>query len=175
MTIFEVLARQRRQIEELVADAIQQMAKGQTELAFVTFQLLSNKLVASMHAAHAAVYPRFERDVGLETEVAQAKAKHEAIEDAITRLRVAGLRRTAWHVELSTLARLIEQHAELEEYTLFPLAALTLAADQLEDIGQQFCAALAITSKVADAAITYETSEMEPPPTRVIRVKAKAA
>lgn len=175
MSIFEVLGRQHRQIEELVEDTIQQMAKGQTELAFVTFQLLSNKLVACMRAEHATVYPRLEHEAGLVTEVAQARAEHEAIEDAITRLRVGGLVRSAWLVELSNLARLIERHAELEELSLFPMAMLTLAADQVADMTQQFTAALAMATTVADAAITYETAEFEPPPTRVVRVKAKAA
>lgn len=172
MSIFEVLGRQQHQIEELIEDTIQQMAKGQRELAFVTFQLLSNKLIACMRAEHATVYPRLERDASLVTEVAQARAEHEAIEDAITRLRVAGLRRSAWLVELSNLARLVERHAELEEFTLFPIAALTFSSEQLAEMGEQFTAALAMASTVADAAITYETAELEPPPTRIVRVKA---
>jgi hypothetical protein len=173
MSIFEVLGRQQRQIEELIEDTIQQMAKGQKELAFVTFQLLSNKLIACMHAEHATVYPRLERDAGLVAEVAQARAEHEAIEETITRLRVAGLRRSAWLVELSNLARLVERHAELEEFTLFPIAALTLSGEQLVEIGKQFTASLAVATMVADAAITYETAEFEPLPTpRIVRVKA---
>ncbi len=172
MSIFEVLGRQQRQIEELIEDTIQQMAKGQKELAFVTFQLLSNKLIACMRAEHATVYPRLEHDAGLVTEVAQARGEHEAIEDAINRLRVAGLRRSAWLVELSNLARLVEQHSELEEFTLFPIAALTFTAEQLAEMGQQFTMSLVMASTVADAAITYEMAEFEPRPTRVIRVKA---
>ncbi len=172
MSIFEVLGRQQRQIEELIEDTIQQMAKAQKELAFVTFQLLSNKLIACMRAEHATLYPRLEFEAGLIAEVAQARADHEAIEDAINRLRVAGLRRSAWLVELSNLARLVEQHSELEEFTLFPMAALTFTGEQLVEMGQQFTAALAVTSTVADAAITYETAEFEPLPTRVVRFKA---
>lgn len=174
MSIFEVLGRQQRQIEELIEDTIQQMAKGQKELAFVTFQLLSNKLVSCMRAEHATVYPRLERDAGLVDEVAQARAEHEAIEDAITRLRVAGLRRSAWLVELSNLARLVERHAELEELSLFPMAALTFSTEQLVEMGLQFTAALAMASTVADAAITYETAEFEPLPTRVVSVPRAA-
>jgi hypothetical protein len=174
MSIFEVLGRQQRQIEELIEDTIQQMAKGQKELAFVTFQLLANKLGACMRAEHATVYPRLERDAGLVTEVAQARAEHEAIEDAITRLRVGGLRRSAWLVELSNLARLVEKHTELEELSLFPMAALTFTNEQLVEIGHQFTAALAVTATVADAAITYETAEFEPSPTRVARVPKAA-
>lgn len=172
MSIFEVLGRQQHQIEELIEDTIKQMAKGQKELAFVTFQLLSNKLIACMRAEHATVYPQLERDAGLTAEVAQARAEHEAIEEAINRLRVAGLRRSAWLVELSNLARLVEQHSELEEYTLFPIAALTFTAERLAEMGKQFTAALAVASTVADAAITYETAEFDPLPTRVVRVKA---
>lgn len=172
MSIFEVLGRQQHQIEELIEDTIQQMAKGQKELAFVTFQLLSNKLIACMRAEHATVYPRLEHEAGLMTEVAQARAEHEMIEDAINRLRVAGLRRSAWLVELSNLARLVEQHSELEEFTLFPLAALTFSGEQLDEMGKQFAASLAMSTTVADAAITYETAEFEPLPTRVVRVKA---
>lgn len=172
MSIFDVLGRQQRQIEELIADTIQQMSKRRPELAFVTFQLLSNKLIACMRAEHATVYPRFEREGGLVSEVAQARAEHDAIEEAITRLRVAGLRRSAWLVELSNLARLFEQHSELEEFTLFPLASLTFSAAQLEEMGEQFTRALLVTCTVADAAITYTTSEPEAPPTMVVRVKA---
>src|SRR6188768_179778 len=125
MSIFEILGKQQSQIAELIEDTIQQMSKGKSDLAFVTFQLLSNKLMACMRAEHASVYPRFERECGLETDIAKARLEHDAIEAAINRLRVAGLRRSAWLVELSNLARLVERHAELEESSLFPMAALT--------------------------------------------------
>lgn len=172
MSIFDALGRQQRLLEELVEDALQQADKGQEELAFVTFQLLSNKLVACMTAEHATVYPRLEREAGLVIEVAQARREHEAIEEAITRLRVGGLAPAEWRQELASLANLMEQHAMHEEFTLFPIAALTFSQEQLAEIGQQFMAALLVATSVADAAITYETAVFEPPPPLVVRFKA---
>ena len=168
----EVLGRQQRQLEELIEDTVQQINKRQFELAFVTFQLMSNKLIACMRAEHATVYPRLERDAGLINEVAQARREHEAIEEAINRLRVGGLSRELWRTELEQLANLVERHAELEEYTLFPMAMLIMSAEQLKEIGEQFTLSLAVASTVADAAITYDTAEFDPPPTMVVRFKA---
>lgn len=120
MSIFDELSRQQRQVQELLGDIQAQVQRGQSELAFVTFQLLANKLVACMSAEHAVVYPRFEHDADLAAEIAQAREQHEAIERSITRLRVGGLNRPSWRVELVNLTQLVDLHSEHEEYNLFP-------------------------------------------------------
>ena len=172
MSLFDVLAKQQRTLQELLADTQTQAQAGQRELAHVTFQLASNKLIACMRAEHATVYPRLERDAGLREEVAQARREHEAIEHAINRLRVGGLSREAWKAELAGLVKLFEEHSDLEEFTLFPMAALTFTAEELAGIGEDFLMALAMSSTVADAAITYEMAQFEPPPQMIVRFKA---
>ncbi|HEY4057385.1 MAG TPA: hemerythrin domain-containing protein [Kofleriaceae bacterium] len=172
MSIFDELNRQQTQLTELLADCQGQLQRDQKELAFVTFQLISNKLVACMRAEHATVYPRFEREAKLVSEIAQARQQHDAIETVITRLRVGNLSRLAWRVELAKLAELVEQHQELEEYILFPMAALTFSTEQLARIGADFLAHLAMATTVADAAITYESATFEPPPTPIVRFEA---
>lgn len=172
MSIFDELSRQQRQVSELLVDLQAQVQRGQTELAFVTFQLLANKLTACMRAEHAVVYPRFAREAGLATEIAQAHQQHAAIEQTLTRMRVGGLNRLAWRVELTHLVKLVDEHAELEELTLFPMAALTFSSEQLAELGTDFAAYLAVAITVADAAITYDAPELEPVPPRVVRVQA---
>jgi hypothetical protein len=172
MSIFEVLGRQQREIEELFGDIKNAVSTNQRELAYVTFQLLSMKLIAAMRAEHAVVYPRFERDAKLIDEVAQARREHDAIEQLITRIRVTGLRKDAWAREVAALAKLVAQHAELEEYTLFPLAALAIPMAELSKIGVEYKACHTMATSVAGPSITYEPAQFEPPPAVIVRFKA---
>lgn len=172
VTIFDTLGRHQREIEELFGDLENAIKTSQRELAYVTFQLLSMKLITCMRAEHAVVYPRFEHDAKLVDEVAQARREHEAIEHAITRLRVGGLRKDDWAREVTSLRTLVAEHAELEEYTLFPIAALALSSQQLADIGADYRGYHAVASTVSGASITYEPAQFEPPPAVVVRFKA---
>jgi len=172
MSLFDVLAKQQRTLQELLEDTQKQAIAGQRELAHVTFQLASNKLIACMRAEHATVYPRLEREAGLHSEVAQARREHDAIEHAINRLRVGGLSREAWKTELASLIKMFEEHSDLEEFTLFPIAALTFTAEELVTLGEDFTISLALSSTVADPAITYEMAQFEPPPQMIVRFKA---
>lgn len=172
MSIFDVLNKQQREIEELFGDIKNAVESNQRELAYVTFQLLAMKLITCMKAEHSIVYPRFERDAGLVDEVAQARREHDQIEQSINRLRVEGLRKDAWVREVASLHKQFTQHAELEEYTLFPIAALAMSPRDLEQIGQEFTAYHRIAATVSGASITYEPAQFEPPPALVIRFKA---
>jgi len=169
MSIFEQLGKQQREIGELFCDTRRALSTDQRGLAVVLFQLAANKLVACMRAEHAVVYPRFADIDGLVAEVAQARREHQTIEDSINLLRVAGLHGSAWEAELDRLIRLHEQHADLEELSMFPIAGLSLSTRALVKIGVDFAAYLGRSTSVAGASITYEPAPVAAYP-RIVRV-----
>lgn len=174
MSIFEQLGKQQREISELFCDTRRALSTEQRGLAVVLFQVAANKLIACMRAEHAVVYPRFADIDGLVAEVAQARREHGAIEDSINLLRVAGLHGDAWDAELDRLIRLFDQHSDLEELSMFPIAGLSLTTKQLMKIGVDFAAYLACSTSVAGASITYEPAPVAAYP-RIVRVAAAPA
>ena len=156
MSIFDQLGKQQREISELFCDTRRAVSTDQRSLAQVLFQLAANKLIACMRAEHAVVYPRFADVDGLVAEVAQARRDHALIEDTINRLRIGGLHGNDWDAELDRLIRLYEQHADLEELSLFPIASLSMTSRELLKIGVDFATYLATSTTVAGASITYE-------------------
>jgi hypothetical protein len=169
MSIFEQLGKQQREIEELFCDIRRSLSSNQRSLARVTFQLAANKLIACMKAEHAVVYPRFADIDGLVTEVAQARREHDVIEQSINRLRIGGLAGDLWDAELDHLIRAFEQHAELEELSMFPIAGLALTSKQLVKVGEDFKRYLAQSTTVAGASITYELAPSELAPPVIVR------
>lgn len=175
MSIFEQLSNQQREIEELFCDIRRALASDQRSLAGVMFQLAANKLIACMKAEHAVVYPRFADIDGLVAEVAQARREHDGIEQCVNRLRIGGLSGDAWDAELDRLVRAFEQHQELEELSMFPIAGLALTSKQLVKIGEDFKRYLAQSTTVAGASITYELAPSEPAAPVVVRFAAAPA
>ena len=173
MSIFDQLGKQQREISELFCDTRRATATEQRGLAVVLFQLAANKLIACMRAEHAVVYPRLADIEGLVAEVAQARREHETIEDSINLMRVAGLHGDAWDAELDRLIRLFEQHTDLEELSMFPIASLSLTTKQLVKIGADFAAYLAHSKSVAGASITYVPAPVVPIP-RILQIAAAA-
>jgi hypothetical protein len=169
MSIFDQLGKQQREISELFCDTRRALSTDQRGLATVLFQLAANKLIACMRAEHAVVYPRFADVDGLVAEVAQARREHETIEDSINRLRIAGLHGDAWDAELDRLVRMFEQHTDLEELSLFPIAGLSLTTRELVKIGVDFAAYLARSTSVAGASITYAPAPVAAIP-RIMRI-----
>jgi len=170
MSIFDQLGKQQRQLSELFCDIRRALSTDQRGLAQVLFQLAGNKLIACMRAEHAVVYPRFADIDGLVSEVSQARREHETIEDSINQLRIGGLHGDTWDAELDRLIRLFEQHADLEELSLFPIAGLSLTTKQLVKIGVDFAAHLARSTSVAGASITYAPAPVAAIP-RIVRVQ----
>lgn len=171
MTIFEQLSKQQREITELFCDTRRAVSSDQRGLALVLFQLAANKLIACMRADHAVVYPRFADVPGLVAEVAQARREHAVIEDSINRLRIGGLQGNAWDAELDHLIRLYDQHIDLEELSMFPIAGLSMTTKELVKIGADFTAYLSRSSSVAGASITYDPTPVAAIP-RIVRVGA---
>lgn len=174
MSIFDQLGKQQREISELFCDMRRAITTDQRSLAQVLFQLAANKLIACMRAEHAVVYPRFADVDGLVAEVAQARREHAVIEDSINTLRIGGLHGDAWDAELDHLIRLFDQHADLEELSLFPIAGLSLSTCELLKIGVDFAAYLAMSSSVAGASITYDPAPVAAIP-RIMRVAPAAS
>ncbi len=156
MSIFEQLGKQQRQIEELFCDVRRALSSEQRALAHTLFQGVANKLIACMRAEHATVYPRFADIDGLVAEVSLARQQHQGIEDVINTLRIGGLSGDAWDAELDRLIRMFEQHTDLEELSMFPIASLSLSTKQLIKIGTDFASYLACSASVAGASITYQ-------------------
>lgn len=171
MSAFESLSRHQREIDELLGDVRNAVASEQRVLADANFQLLAVKLLACMKAEHAVVYPRLADVAGLVAEVAQARREHDAIEQTLNRLRVGGLAPDAWDAELDRLARQISTHADLEEFSLFPIASLALSAKELARIEADYLAYHAFTVTVAGPSITYDPVDPSPPEL-VIRFRA---
>ncbi len=168
MSIFDQLGKRQREISELFCDTRRALSTEQRGLAMVLFQLAANKLVACMRAEHAVVYPRFADVAGLLAEVAQARREHALIEDAINNLRIGGLNGDEWDAELDRLIRLYDQHADLEELSLFPIAGLAMTTRELLKIGVDFSTYLATSATVAGASITYAPAPVAAIP-RVVR------
>ncbi len=162
MAIFDVLARQQREIQELIGDVRNAITTHQRSLAAVAFQLVSVKLSACLRAERAVVYPRLADIAGLTMEVEQARREHAAIEATLDRLRIGGLHGDAWDAELDRLARHVAAHADLDEYSLFPIASLALSARELHKLDRAYAALLTRTAAVAGASITYELPAREP-------------
>ena len=169
MSIFDQLGKQQSEISELFCDMRRAVTTEQRGLAMVMFQLAANKLIACMRAEHAVVYPRFADVDSLVAEVAQARREHAVIEDSINQLRIGGLHGDVWDAELDRLIRLFDQHADLEELSLFPIAGLSMTTRELVKIGVDFATYLARSTEVAGASITYDPAPVAQIP-RVVRV-----
>ena len=169
MSIFDQLGKQQREISELFCDLRRAVSTDQRSLAQVLFQLAANKLIACMRAEHAVVYPRFADVDGLVAEVVQARREHVVIEDAINTLRIGGLHGDAWDAELDRLIRRCDQHFDLEELSLFPIAGLSMSTRELLKIDVDFATYLAMSSSVAGASITYAPAPVAAIP-RIVRV-----
>ena len=171
-TIFEALRRSHREVEELFGDVQNAIASGQIELAKTQFQLVSVKLVATMRAEHAVVYPRFAKEAGLMDEVSQALREHTGIERMIDLLRVGGLSSNEWCDAVAQLGSLVADHADCEECTLFPMASLSLDNKALTEIAMDYKARVTETVPIAGASITWDLPPVDPPAPFIITFKA---
>ena len=174
-TIFDVLRKTHREVEELFGDVQNAIHTEQFDIAETLFQLVSVKLVSAMRAEHAVVYPRFARDANLVDEIAQALREHDGIERMIDLIRIGGLPRVEWCETIGQLGTLVADHADCEECTLFPLASLELTTDQLQEMARDFQDRVKQTAPIAGASITYELPQPDPPPPVIVTFKPKRA
>lgn len=157
MTIFEVLARQYRDVAALFAQVYDNLDNSRDELARVAFRILSVKLIAGIRAEHAVVYPRF-AFVGLGDEVSESQRGHTEIEDTINHLRLAQLKTLHWRRIVELLERQVNRHYETVDQELFPFAQLTLSRGEAEQIACDFLTYEPLATTVAGPSITYELS-----------------
>lgn len=155
MTIFDVLTRQHREVEELFGDVQNAINTSQLELARVAFQLLSNKLIAGMHAEHTMVYPQLAKHAGLGDEVAEAVRDHDAIEQAINHVRVGTVTDDQWCEGVARLGKLVADHADFEEENLFPMARLSLTTAQVYALAADYARVKSVEAPMAGVSITY--------------------
>lgn len=172
MAIFDLLSKQCREIEELFGDVQNAVISDQMELAEVTFQLLSVKLITAMRAEHATVYPRIADATGLVHEVLVAVKQHDEIEQAINNVRLGALAQDAWCDGIAHLGKLVADHADYEEQTLFPVARLSLSNLQQRRIAADYMCFQPVAASVASVSITYDP---EPPQQVYCHVRPRAA
>lgn len=155
----------------MIGEVRSAIAKSERAEAEAIFQRAAIKLLAGLRAEHAVVYPRLADVAGLLAEVAQARREHDDIERTLTLLRIGGLAPDAWDAELDRLARQVSQHADLEELSMFPIAALALSPRELAKIDADYVAYLERARAVAGPSITYEPAADDETP-RTIRFDA---
>jgi hypothetical protein len=160
-TIFDALRSSHRDVEELFGDLQNAIATQQVELAKTLFQLVSMKLIASMSAEHAVVYPRFAHEANLGDEVAQALREHDGITRMIDLLRIGGLDYDDWCESVAQLGGLVADHSDCEECVLFPIAGLSLSTEALHTLAAEYEDAVKRTRPISGASITYALPEPE--------------
>jgi len=157
MTIVELLQRKHHEVDALFSEIDYAAAASKHRLARATFRGLSIKLIASMRAVHAVVYPRFAFH-GLAAEVTDASREHYRIERAINHIRIGALSPEEWRAAVRELRWMVDDHATAAECALFPFATLALTGDELRTIATEFLAYEPVAASVAGPSITYDTA-----------------
>lgn len=148
----------------MIGDVRSAIARNDRDEAESIFQRAASALLAGLRAEHAVVYPRLSDVAGLGAEVAQARREHDDIEQTLNQLRVGGLAPDAWDAALDRLSRQVSQHADLEELSMFPIAALALSPSELAKLAADYLAYLERARAVAGPSITYEPAPDEDEP-----------
>jgi len=158
MTIVELLQRKHHEVDALFSEVDYAAAASKYRLARATFRGLSIKLIASMRAVNAVVYPRFAFHARLAAEVTDASREHYRIERAINHIRIGALAPEEWRAAVRELRRMVDDHATAAECALFPFATLALTGDELRTIATEFLAYEPVAASVAGPSITYDTA-----------------
>lgn len=156
MTIFELLAREHVEVSAAFRDIHAALERKDHGAARTRFDALSAKVLASMRAEHAVVYPSFAYHAGLTDEVQRAIREHQSIEQSINQLRLIPLAPEAWCGALTRLQLLVADHLETEEWILFPVARLRLSLDQATRLAVEFLAYRSRALPTTGCSITYE-------------------
>ncbi|MEO8702264.1 MAG: hemerythrin domain-containing protein [Kofleriaceae bacterium] len=158
MLITELLERAHRELDAMFEDVDVAVSQGKHRLAREQFRRLSIRLIATMRAEHATVYPRLAFVAGLADEVSEAAREHDRIERAINEIRLAGLAPMDWRDRVGELRNTVADHARAEQWVLFPIATLALTSADLKSLADAFLAYEPIAASVAGPSITYEAS-----------------
>lgn len=156
MTIFDLLARQHVEVEAAFHDIQSALDRRDHDGARVAFTALSAKLLASMRAEHAVVYPSFAFHAGLDDDVQRAIREHDKIEQAINHLRLVPLAPDAWRGALTRLQVLVADHFETEEWILLPVARLRLSTEQATRLATEFTTHASLALPTTACSITYD-------------------
>ena len=149
MTIFDLLAQQHAEVEAAFREIHQTLDRAR-------FTAFSTKLLASMRAEHAVVYPAFAFHAGLDDEVKRAIREHDKIEQAINHLRLVPLTPDEWRGAFTRLQVLVTDHFETEEWILFPVARLRLATELAKRLATEFTAHATLALPTTACSITYD-------------------
>lgn len=171
-TVFEALRASHREVDELLRAVHDVIGTGRLELARTLFRRVAIKLIATTRAKAAVVYPRLAREAHLVEEVEQALLEHGDIERMIDVLRVGRLDDAEWCAALERLAKIVTDHADREECTLFPMARLALTTEATHEIAIDYLSRVRHAAPIAGASITYDLPDPDPPRMMIVSVKA---
>jgi hypothetical protein len=155
VSILELLEQNQREIDGLFQAVDRAVLANKPRFARALFHKLSIKILGSIHAKKAIVYPRLVFDARLGAEVAEATRADAAIEAAIDRLRIDAMPLDAWRHEIRKLRGRLADHAMSERWVLFPIATLALTDAQMHTIADEFRAYEPVAASVAGPTITY--------------------
>lgn len=156
MTLFELLAARVREFDTTFRAIHQAATAGDLGLARLTFDDLSVKLLARMHAVSVLLYGRLDRDDALMAEVAQARAEHDEIEQTIATLRIGALEGADWLRAVRRLERQVVDHLDFEDCMLLPFVRLALGPDEADQLVREYELTERMAASVSGPSITYE-------------------
>jgi hemerythrin-like domain-containing protein len=136
-TIFEVLAHDHRAIEAQFAQ-LQQLGVARIDEAWDDYERLADQLLMHLRAEAEVVYPTLVRVDELCDDIAQAVGDHDRLLRAIDDLRVTRVTPSEWLRAVRRLEAEIEEHIELAECEMFPIAKRALSETEAQALAHAF-------------------------------------
>ena len=138
-TIFELLAREHREIADLL-DHVQNASPDEIDDAKDLFAVVEEKLLAHARGEEAVVYPRLAAIDALREPIADARDAHGVVETLLARLEADDLDDDDWLASARLLQEEVEQHVDDEEQGIFAIARDELDDDDASQLARRYLA-----------------------------------
>ena len=102
------------------------------------FDELKIELLAHAKAEEKVFYPALKKHPELSDLVAKSLDQHQKVEQKLEKLSSGNRSTKTWHQEFERMKNAVEQHVELEEKQIFPLAKDLFTKDQLEELEERY-------------------------------------
>ncbi|PCC72119.1 Hemerythrin HHE cation binding domain-containing protein [Nannocystis exedens] len=132
--IYELLAREHEEIDELFHELL--AAKG--KLAAELLARVRLKLVPHSRAEEAVFYLRLQEDERTAEKVRVSLEEHKQVENLLGELVAMSPRDDNWAARARVLADMVGHHVDEEEGELFPLARRVLDPHEAQRLGAAF-------------------------------------
>lgn len=116
------------------------------------FEQISTALEMHMHIEETALYPALEQHEELQDISREAVEEHRQVKTLIREITNLTDGSEKFDAKLKVMKENIEHHVEEEETEMFPQMRATLAAEELEEIGQALKTARASYQKTSKAS-----------------------